>query len=151
MARIGLFMVAIVADILLSVAILIVYAFDFTWIILSEDSDDRLKSIILLFLYFFILSGSITRIVFGFLLTKSYERNKILGYNIPSGLNIILGIALSLAYNDIACYHGCDTVLDYYRVYPAELYTGIVVIVSNIVLLLIGLRVAQVVRADRII
>ena len=151
MARIGLFMAAIVADILLSVAILIVYVFNFTRTILSNDSDNRTKSIILLFLYFFILSGSITRIVFGFLLTKSYERNKMLGYNIPSGVNIMLGVVLSSAYNDITCDYGCGTRFAYYRVYPAELYAGIVIIVSNIAFLLIGSRVAQVVRVDRII
>lgn len=96
----------------------------------------------LISLYSFLLTASTTRIIFGFLLTRSYERLKAYGYTIPSAFGILFGIILCAAFNDS---------VSSYRFYKAELPIGVVTLLFNLIFLLVGSRVLQRGNVDNIL
>lgn len=99
----------------------------------------------LLGLYSVLLIVSVTRIVFGFLLTKSYDRMKAYGYNIPCVICLILGIILCAVYSNdtfkIQVRHG--VFVDATVKWEGALPIGIITILNNLLFLVVGSLILQ--------
>lgn len=107
----------------------------------------------LLVLYSVLLIVSVTRITFGFLLTKSYDRMKAYGYNIPCVICLILGIILCAIYSDdtfkIQVQRGIF--VDVTLKWEGALPIGIITILTNLIFLAIGSRVLQKGNVDNLV
>ena len=135
-------MISLILDVVLAISIFGIYCWrlDALRSIMSTDllePTDKFKG--LLGLYSLLIMASVTRIIFGFLLTKSYQRLKAYGYTIPSAFCLLFGIVLAAAFNDTAYNFVGQSV----RLWEAELPIGIITIFFNLVFLTVGSRIVQ--------